>query len=190
MDSDILTLINSFAGHYLWLDTIGRFFANDAIYLFGVILLALWFWRDSPARQGSRQVRIINAVGGAAAALLIAHLISLIHYRPRPFVVQPVTLLIAHPPDSSFPSDHTVFVFALVVGLWPILGRMRWPLVAMGALIGIARIFVGVHYPTDVLGGALIGLVCGVVALALVLVRRLLLLEARTVALLALLGLA
>lgn len=67
--------------------------------------------------------------------------------------------------DSSFPSDHTTFALVLVVALWPVLGRTRWFWLALAAAIGVARVFVGVHYPTDVLAGAAIGALWGGLAL-------------------------
>lgn len=105
-------------------------------------------------------------------------------FEPRPFVSHTVHLLLSHAADDSFPSDHTAVSFAIVGMLFftfPALlfaagrkrveqeGRQRAfgllrPLLFMGTAlvlacsIGLARVFVGVHYPGDILGGALSGL--------------------------------
>lgn len=53
----------------------------------------------------------------------------------------------------------------LIVALWPILGRTRWFWIGLSGAIGLARLFVGVHYPTDILGGFMLGAAWGLLAL-------------------------
>ena len=161
LDWNLFLAINQFAGHWLLLDAAAKFFAADAFVMFAVLLAALWLLPAAVGVRRARQKRVINAVG----ALLTAHFIGVFFYRARPFVAHGVTQLIAHPSDSSFPSDHTTLAFTLIVALWFSLGRTRWLWVAWGALIGAARVFVGVHYPTDVLGGALLGAAWGALAI-------------------------
>jgi undecaprenyl-diphosphatase len=102
-------------------------------------------------------------------------------YEPRPFISHHVHLLVQHAADGSFPSDHTAWSFAVVgmlaFSLLPWFARTKKPvtstapsairktsviLLLIGLLvactIGIARIFVGVHYPDDIVGGAFDGL--------------------------------
>ena len=59
---------------------------------------------------------------------------------------------------ASFPSGHTVTAFALALSLSLFLPRWRWPLLVIAALVGLSRIVLGQHYPSDVLAGALLGL--------------------------------
>ena len=176
LDWDLFLAINSLGGHSLWLDAAGRFLAEDAFLLFGVLLVALWFLPGGMEPGRARQARVANATLVLGGALLAAHVIGLFLYRPRPFITHAVTQLITHPPDSSFPSDHTALAFTLVVALWPVLGRTRWFWLAWGVLIGWARVFVGVHFPMDVVGGAILGATWG--GLALVLAPRLARIEA------------
>ena len=124
-----------------------------------------------------------------AIACLVAYGINLLLeqfvFEPRPFVSHKVHLLLAHAADASFPSDHTAWSFA-VIGMFvfaflPIFIAVRrkrdakeqwlgaglrgklfmFIIVALviGCMIGLARVFVGVHYPGDILGGAVDGLV-------------------------------
>lgn len=81
--------------------------------------------------------------------------------RKRPFDnLEGIRFLIAPPDQFSFPSGHTAgaFVFAVLIGhFFPIVSV---PLLMWGALVGYSRIYVGVHYPSDVLAGSILGVVC------------------------------
>lgn len=142
--------------------------------------------------QGRRAV-----VLWVAFACVLAYIFNLIIeqfvFEPRPFISHHVHLLVAHAADASFPSDHLAWSFAVVgmlalqffpafmtttrqrrqglqsIRLTPLLTPFLLMIVAlvMACLIGIARIFVGVHYPGDILGGAIDGLIAACVITAL-----------------------
>ena len=101
--------------------------------------------------------------GGYMAVALIADLIVA---RPRPYSInKTVQLLVTPLKDYSFPSGHTAASFASVSALY-FAGKKK---VAAGALIlsifiAFSRLYLYVHYPTDVLGGLIIGLLCGWIA--------------------------
>jgi undecaprenyl-diphosphatase len=98
----------------------------------------------------------------AFAAWLVNQGIGELFFRPRPFAaIATVRLLINKSAlDKSFPSDHAALAFALAGAILLINRRWGWTFIAIAALISIARVYVGVHYPSDVLAGALIGLIC------------------------------
>jgi undecaprenyl-diphosphatase len=185
--------INVQAGEHSWLDTLMIFCANWLIFCWPLVLLVLWGkpfpWRKYPVPSGEEViVRERRAVVlWIAIACLLAYAFNLLIeqfvFEPRPFVTHKVHLLIQHAADSSFPSDHTAWSFAvfgmLVFALLPVVlavWRKRsnrdelhpmvffWPPLltvlafVIACSIGFARIFVGVHYPGDVLGGAVDGL--------------------------------
>jgi membrane-associated phospholipid phosphatase len=66
--------------------------------------------------------------------------------------------------SNSFPSGHTAFVFALATVVYPYHKRLSYFVFVSGALIGLARIMAGVHYPADVLGGMVLGVAFGAAA--------------------------
>ncbi len=165
LDWNLFLAINHQAGKAVWLDKLGIFLAAYAFVLFVLPFIALWFWPAPAQLRRLRQRHLVNATVATVGALLAAHLIGLVFFRPRPFMVHSVTELVAHASDTSFPSDHATFVFAVVVGLWPVLGTSRWLWLALAAAIGVARVFVGVHYPSDVLGGAVVGAIWGALAI-------------------------
>lgn len=83
--------------------------------------------------------------------------------RTRPYDVNTaIELLIAAPKDFSFPSGHTAASFAAVSALWFAKEKKFWiPALVLAVLIAFSRMYFYVHYPTDVLGGALLGILCG-----------------------------
>ena len=85
--------------------------------------------------------------------------------RARPFTVNPaVELLITKPTDFSFPSGHTSASFAVVSALFFRKERLWIPAGILAALIAFSRLYLYVHYPTDVLAGALVGILAGWIA--------------------------
>jgi undecaprenyl-diphosphatase len=85
--------------------------------------------------------------------------------RPRPFTQNPVVeLLIKAPKDFSFPSGHTACGFSFVIILF--LAKNKWwiPSLILACLIGFSRMYLYVHFPTDVLCGALCGIIFGAIS--------------------------
>ena len=87
----------------------------------------------------------------------IGELIKLLFYTPRPFA-QGATQLIQHAADSSFPSNHAAAFFSVAFALF-FIKKKKLGIIFLGValIVSFARIFTGLHYPIDILGGALIG---------------------------------
>ena len=79
--------------------------------------------------------------------------------RPRPCWLDPtVALLVKAPKSFSFPSGHTLSSVIAAAVLWRTDRRIGWPAVILAALIGLSRLYLFVHFPTDVLGAAVLGI--------------------------------
>ena len=116
----------------------------------------------------TRRIGLTMCVALAADVLLCNILIKPIVARPRPWTFRPgmeeiIAQLTSVPGDFSFPSGHTAIAFAGAGAL--LFQKNRWgiPAVILAALIGLSRLYLFCHYPTDVLCGALLGLLCGAI---------------------------
>jgi undecaprenyl-diphosphatase len=158
MDFTLYKALNGFAAHHDAFEDPVRFFAIDAQFFFVALLAALFFatgkWRSVNARHG-----VVAAGFSALLALGLAHLIAEVWNRARPYDAHPgaAHLFIAPSGDPSFPSDHATAAFAIAVSIWLRHRKAGWLALALATIVSVARVAVGVHYPSDVIGGALIG---------------------------------
>ncbi len=154
MNLDILIFqqINGLAGRFVCLDVLGIFCAKYVIYILAGVALLLF-------RKNLRKVA--EAISAAVLARFgIAELIRLFWQRARPFVENNVNLLVAHS-GSSFPSGHAAISFALSFAVYHYNKKIGIIFFIASFLIAISRVFVGVHWPLDILGGAIVGIISG-----------------------------
>lgn len=160
MDENGYRTINSFAEGTPWLHA---FMASYALWGGLVLLVALlligWLWaRRQPDAAVKVSVVVLTGVATVVALLVNQHLISPAIARMRPCqAVAHVEVLLPCTADYSMPSDHCIIAGAFVVGLW-VLGR-RFGLVALvlALVLAFARVYAGVHYPSDTIVGLLAG---------------------------------
>lgn len=140
-------------------DYIEDFVTYWAVPLFVLATVALWFL-DRPGPWYRFKIACLSGLTAAALGLLTSQVITHFWARERPFVAHPdETVLLAAPSsEPSFPSDHAVAAFAIAFSVALIGGRRLGALfLAAATLIGVTRVIVGLHYPGDIAGGALIG---------------------------------
>ncbi len=155
MDLYLFQLINQFAGRWVWLDSLGIFFAKYFEYILVFYLLLFLIIKFKKYWKMVLQA-IISAV---LARFVIVNFIRCIWGRSRPFVENNVNLLLNYPSkEASFPSGHAAFYFAIstVVFLYNKKAGILFYIASF--LICLARIFVGIHWPSDILAGAIVGI--------------------------------
>lgn len=142
-----------------WLIHVAIGIADDLIYLIPVLLIAMWLWGGRTHRNLAIEACLVTLL-----ALGANQLIGLVWQHPRPSMIGLGHTWIAHAADSSFPSDH-VTVFASI-GLTLLLGgarRLAIAVLATGFAVAWARVFVGVHFPLDMVGAVAVAGVAYVV---------------------------
>lgn len=145
------------AGHDGFEDML-RFYVEASELLF-VTTLAIVFLLAGGLRFRDWRRAIAAAVLSAGLALAIGKGISELVDRARPFVADPhgVHLFSSHAADPGFPSDHATAAFAIAVAI--LLRKRGWGVAALVAatVLAVGRVALGVHFPSDVLGGAVLG---------------------------------
>lgn len=165
MDATWYKDVNRFAVHTAWLHGIMKVYAVYGVGLFAVLVLAAWWYARSEANPPRAVAAAIWAAAGTLIAVALNQIIVKAVARPRPYLtLRGVEVLVSRSTDYSFPSDHAVTAGAAVAGLWIIAhqgGRPASWLAAFGTvlalLLAFARVYVGAHYPGDVVAGLLIG---------------------------------
>ncbi len=114
----------------------------------------------------TRKAGVFVAVALVLDVLLCNIVLKPLVARIRPYDVNTaVEVLVAKPKDFSFPSGHTAASFAAASALWFSKEKWLWkPAFVLAVLIALSRMYLYVHYPTDVLGGVILGILCGALA--------------------------
>lgn len=172
-------LVNDLAGQNIWLDRFLVFTADKMGYflVLGVLFLV---WKSS------NRIKVLAVTIGSAiiARAVFVELIRYLFYNPRPYLVlENVNILMNHEFSSSFPSGHAAFYFALAMGVylvnknpaptfstdrqsdrvWGWYGaRAGWIYFILAGFMGFSRIFVSVHWPLDILAGAVLGVITAI----------------------------
>ena len=135
-------------------------FGAKYLYLIAVAITAVSFWYLSRERKWTvAMFGVIDLV----AVYLIGLIAGYLYNNPRPFVSDHVTPLISHATDNGFPSDHTLLVAALASILYCYNRKLGFIVFAIAILIGISRVFAGIHHWIDIAGSLGIAMVVTVI---------------------------
>ena len=122
----------------------------------------IWFF-SRPGGNRKWKLACGSAYLSAAVAYVVAFVIHHVYDRPRPYEAHAIRHPWSSSTDPSFPSDHTSLSFAIAFAVLAVDTVAGVVFLVIAALIGVGRLFIGAHYPGDVLAGVLLGAVVAVV---------------------------
>ncbi|PFE02311.1 undecaprenyl-diphosphatase [Bacillus sp. AFS023182] len=155
LNIDTFRAINDLGKQYSSLNSTMVFLAEYMVYFLGLIIIIYWF-----TQSRKNKMMIIQAMVAFVTAEIIGKLAGKFHLNYQPFAVLPdVNKLVDHAVDNSFPSDHTILFFSICFSFWLVRKKTGSLLLTLAFCVAISRIWVGVHYPFDVITGALIGII-------------------------------
>lgn len=154
-DLSIFNIVHASAGRWFLLDWLAILVA---VYLAYVLVV---FFILFAMNERNRKKRAYALAWGVLAVIIsrgiITEVIRFFYERPRPFVELGIDPVFSHAVTDSFPSGHMAFYAALIAPVWYL--NRKWGAIyaVLVGLMGIARIYGAVHWPTDIIGGIVIG---------------------------------
>ena len=166
-----MLLINSFVGKFPLFDHFAKVAASDYLMPLGfsVVIFAIWFTgRDVTERRRYQRGTLISALA-IGLSNFVVDVINANYDRARPFedLGDLMTLLFYRSTDPSFPANPMAVVFSVAMGVMLVDRKLGWWLMGIASIYSFLRVYVGTFYPTDVIGGAVVGMIAALLALFL-----------------------
>ncbi|AFQ15703.1 Bacitracin transport permease protein BCRC [Bacillus thuringiensis HD-771] len=160
LDFNGFRYINEFVNENILIDRLMIFFAEYAQYIFILLFMILWV-----KNKYKNRTYVFQAILACCLAFAFNRFIGLLFYRERPFVSHlNINQLVEHTANASFPSDHATSAFAIAITLYMYEKRLGRVFLLLAVFISFSRIWVGVHYPLDVLIGAILGILWALIS--------------------------
>ena len=157
LDHQVLLGLGNIVGKYLLLDKFMIVLSAYGPYLFELTLVIMWFSGRSESMRLANRKRALYAFFSAIIAMTINLMLGSLFFRVRPFLNGESKLLYPSATDSSFPSDHAAGGGSISTSIFFGKRLLGGCMLAFALLVAISRVYVGAHYPSDVITGLLIG---------------------------------
>ena len=159
LEADLVAWLNQGIGRNYFLDRVTYLLVSD--YFLPLLMcffgLGLWFYGRDPGARETNQRAVLAAAISLGFANLVVLLLNQLFFRDRPFVHHDLINLLYSPTDSSFPANPAAVAFAFAIGIWLKNRRDATPVLILAVLWSFMRVYNGLHYPSDVVVGGLIG---------------------------------
>jgi undecaprenyl-diphosphatase len=156
-DRSLFLTINDWARDTPWLHGLLKAYAGYGVVLFGVLLVSGYLIARRTRQLDKLTASLWAALAPLTAVALNQPIASGVH-EPRPFSVFPNALVLAHrSTDPSFTSDHATMAGAVAVGLFLVSRRLGAVAAVAAVVMAFARVYVGAHFPVDVIAGLALG---------------------------------
>lgn len=169
MNNFIFFSLHNLANQNNFLDVVIIFFANMLPYLVIVATLIFLVVHHDVSLKYAGIKKVFNkfketffAFIVGVTALVSAEILKGVFFVLRPFNADPEVSNLFYATGYAFPSSHATFYMALALSLYFLHKKMGIILIVCAVIIGIARIIAGVHYPVDILGGYVLGIIIAV----------------------------
>lgn len=161
IDVEIVVWLNGLSGNVVLFDDLMRVIASDYLMplAFSLSMFGLWLSGRTPVEREKYQRATIVGISALALSNIPVWLLNITWDRPRPFVEHGdrLNLLFYPPTDPSFPANPVAIGFAAAAAAWSVNRKFGWWMFAAASLYGFSRLYAGVFYPTDIIGGAVVG---------------------------------
>jgi len=137
-----------------------RLFADVNVFSLIIVMVGLWLYGSFHHEEKSKR-EALSLFYATALAFGIYWILDLgLPVRPRPELTDTVKPLISHIPDNSFPSGHAIYAGVSVTAAFLFLRSkaIAWILLFLGSIMALCRVMAGIHYPGDIMAGALVGI--------------------------------
>lgn len=161
-DTEIVLWLNGLSGNVQPIDDLLRILASDYLMplLFSTVVVAMWFASRTELARPRYQMASLVGMSSIGFSNLAVFVINSFWHRPRPFVElgDDINLLFYRATDPSFPANPVAIGFAAAGAAWLVNRQLAMWLMAGSLAYGFSRVYAGVFYPTDILGGAAVGI--------------------------------
>lgn len=162
INSSLFRLINDLGFQIPAINPVFIFIAEYFLYLL-IIVLIYYLFKDN----GKHRVMVLAAVVSCLLAVILGKIAGQFHYNIQPFAtLDNVNQLIDKEVNNSFPSDHTILSFTICMMLF-LFDKRKFYFLFIGVLVAVSRVWVGVHYPFDVLTSIVLSIVAALIVNAL-----------------------
>ena len=157
LDNQIFLIINGFVNKVPIFDNFIRLIVNEYFVPVSLALLILYLWFAKHTQRGKRRQGLSLALFSIGLVNVIIVILNQFVARARPFDDLDTKLLFYEPTDPSFPSNAAAVSFALASAIFFVDKRLGVFALSLATLYSFSRIYAGVHFPSDVVVGAVIG---------------------------------